>query len=237
MSGTSYEQFRSVLSSEVARRNLGLSMPDTTARWLLADEATMRAVYAYWSSSGGPVPEPQTGQHAAEAMGGPGAPALGGPSSGTRRVPARWIGLGLCAACLVVVALIALSRGTGRNAGNEDLGAGAAETSEVAAQDYVEEGYGNHNGDWSVVYRFLDDRDVNWPSCDYGTCAAIEVVAVNGCSSMFAEANFLSPAEIVLGDSIDSVDGLSAGGKAVLSFVSSEDNIHTVQVTSITCRR
>lgn len=72
MVGTSYEQFRSSLDNEVARRNLGLAMPTATARWLLADDAAARAVYAHWVAVGAP---PQDDFPLAPAPTGPEGPA------------------------------------------------------------------------------------------------------------------------------------------------------------------
>lgn len=62
MVGTSYEQFRSVLGNEVARRNIGLSMSDETARLMLADEALTRALYEQWVAGEGLPPDAKADQ-------------------------------------------------------------------------------------------------------------------------------------------------------------------------------
>lgn len=71
---TSYEQFRAALGNEVARSNLGFTMSPDTARWLLADDAAARAVYAHWAATGAPMQDEVTPIEPAAGPKEPGGP-------------------------------------------------------------------------------------------------------------------------------------------------------------------
>ena len=70
--GTSYEQFRRSLGSDVARGYLGLAMSGSTARWMLASDEACRALYAHWIAAGGPDSDQGRAQFSAGELGAPG---------------------------------------------------------------------------------------------------------------------------------------------------------------------
>lgn len=114
--GTSFEQFKSALQDELARRNLGLPMSDDAARLMLANDALTRSLYEQWvvdqaGETGEAVPQPR----AADAYLPPptAKPPLSapGPPSRRTRLPVKWLAWVGGALALIVGVVIAVTAG------------------------------------------------------------------------------------------------------------------------------
>ncbi len=111
-----------------------------------------------------------------------------------------------------------------------------AQDAEIAQLERA--GFTNLNTSGTVYSKFLDQGDANYTDCGYsrGVCSVIEVVAINGCSSLYVEANIENSNGVVIDWANDSVQNLGAGDHAVMHFTSFESGAARIQMSEVNCR-
>jgi hypothetical protein len=89
----------------------------------------------------------------------------------------------------------------------------------------------NETADGSIAWRWVD-RSADCYSCRWNH---VEVIAHNGCyNGVYAETNFLHNGSVIGWDN-DSLPSLTAGQKAILEFISYNDNADQTEAPTFTC--
>src|SRR5690625_1279039 len=162
------------------------------------------------------------------------------PAPRRRRVPGPLAYLGIIAAVLLIITGVSNAYDSpGSNQRTRDTETAEAASWETPSKDpqierLERDGFTIARG---VGIRFLTDVEKQDRSCYYGICTWVKAVAIEGCRSLYVEANILDENSTIVDWTNETASGMRAGDEAILELSNSgRTGGKTFRDTEVSCR-